>query len=95
MCQPKDQRGLGIQNLDTQNLCLLSKWLYKLLNEDGMWQELLTNKYIKDNTLGSCVKKPIDSYFWKSLMNIRDSFLELGSFKIKDGSQTRFSCTSA
>ena len=23
-------------------------------------------------------------------MNIRDSFLELGSFKIKDGSQTRF-----
>ena len=63
LCQPKDQGGLGIQNLDIQNKCLLSKWLFKLLNEDGMWQELLRNKYIKDKTLGSCVKKPIDSHF--------------------------------
>jgi hypothetical protein len=90
MCQPKDQGGLGIQNLDIQNKCLLSKWLFKLLNEDGIWQELLRNKYIKNKTLGSCVKKPTDSHFWKSLMNIRDSFMELGSFKLKDGSQTRF-----
>jgi len=49
-----------------------------------MWQELLRNKY-KDKTIGSCVKKPTDSHFWKSLMNIRDSLLEQ-----KDGSQTRF-----
>ena len=61
LCQPKEQGGLGIKNLDIQNKCLLSKWLFKLLNEEGMWQELLRNKYIKDNTLGSCVKKPIDS----------------------------------
>jgi hypothetical protein len=25
LCQPKDQRGLGIQNIDVQNKCLLSK----------------------------------------------------------------------
>jgi hypothetical protein len=25
MCQPKDQGGLGIQNLEIQNECLLSK----------------------------------------------------------------------
>jgi hypothetical protein len=25
MCQPKDQGGLGIQNLEVQNECLLSK----------------------------------------------------------------------
>ena len=43
-------------------------------------------KYIKNKTLGSYVKKPLDSHFWKSLMNVKDSFLELGSFKIKDGS---------
>jgi len=47
MCQPRDQGGLGIQNLQIQNQCLLSKWLFKLLNENGMWQELLRNKYIK------------------------------------------------
>ena len=90
LCQPKDQGGLGIQNLDIQNKCLLSKWLFKLLNEDGTWQELLRNKYIKDKTLGSCVKKPTDSHFWKSLMNVKDVFMDFGSFKVLDGSQTRF-----
>ena len=32
MCQPKDQGGLEIQNLEIQNKCLLSKRLFKLLN---------------------------------------------------------------
>ena len=27
--------------LEIKNKCLLSKWLYKLLNEEGVWQELL------------------------------------------------------
>jgi hypothetical protein len=36
VCQPKDQGGLGIQNLEIQNQCLLSKWLFKLINEDGL-----------------------------------------------------------
>lgn len=30
---------------------------FKLLNEDGMWKELLRNKYMKDKTLGSPIKK--------------------------------------
>ena len=50
-CQPREQGGLGIQNLDLQNKCFLSKWLYKLCNEDGMWQKLLRNKYLKNKTL--------------------------------------------
>jgi hypothetical protein len=41
MCQPKDQGGLGTQNLDVQNECLLSKWLFKLINEDGLWKRIL------------------------------------------------------
>jgi hypothetical protein len=90
LCQPKIQGGLGIQNLDLQNKYLLSKWLYKLLNEKGLWQELLRNKYIKDKTLGSCTKKPIDSHFWKGLMNVKDTFMSYGCFNIKDGSQTCF-----
>jgi hypothetical protein len=35
-------------------------------------------------------KKRTDSHFWKSLMNIKDSFMGSGSFKVKDGTQTRF-----
>jgi hypothetical protein len=36
ICQPKDQGGLGIINIEIQNKCLLSKWLFKLINEDGL-----------------------------------------------------------
>jgi hypothetical protein len=30
---------LDIIDLDVQNKCLLSKWLFKLINEEGLWQE--------------------------------------------------------
>ena len=36
VCTPKDQGGLGVLNLDVHNECLLSKWLFRLLNEDGV-----------------------------------------------------------
>ncbi|WVZ62946.1 hypothetical protein U9M48_012634, partial [Paspalum notatum var. saurae] len=35
LCQPRDQGGLGILDLNTKNIALLSKWLYKLLTSDG------------------------------------------------------------
>ena len=36
VCVSKDQGGLGVLNLDVHNKCLLSKWLFKLMNEDGV-----------------------------------------------------------
>ncbi|WVZ81320.1 LOW QUALITY PROTEIN: hypothetical protein U9M48_028710, partial [Paspalum notatum var. saurae] len=90
LCQPKEQGGLGVQNLDIQNKCLLSKWLFKLCNEDGIWQDLLRNKYLKGNSLSQTEKKPRDSLFWKSLMGVKNHFLSLGRFKLVSGNQIRF-----
>ena len=90
ICQPKTQGGLGVQDLEIQNKCLLSKWVVKLCNEDGMWQELLHNKYLTNRTLSGCEKKSTDSHFWKGLMNVKDIMLSYGTFKIGDGTQTRF-----
>ena len=60
MCRPKDQGGLGIAVLQTKNKCLLSKWLHKLLNEEGVWQELITNKYLHSKTLSQVsVRAPL------------------------------------
>jgi hypothetical protein len=33
---PKNLGGLGVHNLEVQNNCLLSKWLFKLLNEGNV-----------------------------------------------------------
>ena len=68
----------------------ISKWLFKLCNKDGIWQELLRNKYLKNKTLGQVNKKPGDSHFCMSLMGVKDTFLSLESFMIQDGTQIRF-----
>jgi len=90
LCQPKDQGGLGIKNLDIQNQCLLSKWLFKLINEDGLWQKLLKRKYIKDKPIGKVQKRPRDSHFWSGLMKVKDKFLNLASFQLNNGENIRF-----
>jgi hypothetical protein len=32
---------MGILDLELHNKCLLAKWKVKLLNTDGIWQDLL------------------------------------------------------
>jgi hypothetical protein len=90
ICRPKDQGGLGIEVLDIKNSCPLSKWLFKIINEEGMWQELICNKYLKNKNLAEVQAKPTDSPFWKGLMNQKDTFLKYGSFRVGDGGGTRF-----
>ena len=90
VCTPKDQRGLGVLNLDVHNKCLLSKWLFKLLNRDGVWQQLLKNKYLRDKTLTQVQYMPGDSQFWAGLMKVKDEFLSMGRFDLGDRSQVRF-----
>jgi hypothetical protein len=90
ICRSKDQGGLGIEVLDIKNICLLSKWLFKLLNEQGMWQELLHNKYLHNKMLSQVQVKPTDSPFWQGIRNGRDEFFQRGYFKIGDGQNVRF-----
>jgi hypothetical protein len=49
--KPSCVGGLGILDLDVQNICLLSKWLYKLLNENGVWQSMIKKKYLQNKPL--------------------------------------------
>lgn len=90
LCKPKECGGLGIQNLEIQNKCLLSKWLYKLINEEGVWQNLLRRKYLSSKTIMQVQKRRGDSHFWAGLMGVKDTFRSFGSFKLHDGSQVRF-----
>jgi hypothetical protein len=90
ICRPKDQGGLGIEVLELKNRCLLSKWLFKLINEDGVWQELLRNKYLNSKTLSQVTAKPFDSPFWKGLMKVKEEFFSRGSFKVGHGKDTMF-----
>jgi len=61
-----------------------------LLNGDGVWQDLLTNKYLRDKSLTQVQYMPGDSQFWASLMKVKGEFLSMGRFELGDGSQVRF-----
>jgi hypothetical protein len=90
LCQPKDQGGLGIGDLDIQNKALLSKWLYRLLTIDGTWQQLIRTKYLNAKTLSQAFWKSGDSHFWTGLMKVKQDILRFGTFTIRNGSQVRF-----
>ena len=75
-------------NIEVQNKCLLSKWLYKLINQQAIWQQLFKRKYMQDKTIGQVQRKPTDSQFWTGLMKVRDCFIGFGSFHPNNGKNT-------
>jgi hypothetical protein len=87
---PKNQGGLGIEVLELKNKSLLCKWLFKLMNEQGVWQELLCNKYLHSKTLTQVSAKPMDSSFCKGLMKVKEEFFSRGTFQLGDGMNIRF-----
>jgi hypothetical protein len=90
ICQPKELGGLGVANIAIKNICLLNEWLFKLLNEDGICQQILKNKYLGTKALTMVSRRPGDSQFWSGLMNVKYDFLCWGQFRIVDGQSTRF-----
>ena len=86
VCRPKDQGGLGIEVLEIKKLCLLSKWLFKMMHEEGVWQELLSNKYLGDKTLSQVQATPLDSPFWKGLMRVKHEIFFSWSVRFREWS---------
>jgi hypothetical protein len=76
--------------LEIKNQCLLDKWLYKLLNKEGVWNKLLQNKFLYPKSLSEVNVKPNDSLFWKDLMRVKEDFFSRGSFALGNGESTRF-----
>jgi hypothetical protein len=80
----------GPKSFGIQNQCLLRKWLFELINEEGLWQTILWNKYLTSQMIGKMDRKPRDSHFWAGLMKAKEAFLRHGSFDLNNGKQIRF-----
>jgi hypothetical protein len=72
------------------NISLLAKWLWKLFNEDGMWQRILKGKYLSSKTLGQVESKHGDSHFWQGLMEAKKFFWPCCKIIVGNGESTRF-----
>ena len=69
---------------------MICKWLYKILSEDGVWHELICNKYLHSKSLSRVRARPTDSPFWKGLLKVKDEIFKRGSFLVGNGESTRF-----
>jgi hypothetical protein len=74
ICQPKGLGGLGVANLATKNISLLNKWLFKLLNEHGVRQEILKNKYFGTKELTQVSSRP------RGIVKVKYEILWWGQF---------------
>lgn len=90
LCRPRDQGGLGIENFEIKNICLLSKWLDKILSGEELWVELLRNKYLYASSLSQVRMRAYDSSFWKGLLRIRQFFFPHISFSVNCGANVCF-----
>lgn len=61
-------------DLEAMNKALLGKWIWKLENEEGWWQEIIIDKYYKNKPLSILKLKPGNSHFWQGIMEVKDVF---------------------
>jgi hypothetical protein len=90
VCSPKSLGGLGVLNLGFMNDALLTKWLWNLENSNGLWQSIITGKYIKGKPLISVKQRHNDSQFWKKLLSLREVFFKYCKMVVGNGCRTSF-----
>lgn len=90
ICKPKKKGGLGIKDLRKFNLSLLCKWWWKLEREEGMWQKIIKNKYMKGQCVSQIKHRPTDSPVWSDLLKVRDYYTQGRVLLIGNGKKSDF-----
>ena len=81
ICRPKNEGGLGVIDLSSWNLSLLSKGLWNLQSKkDSLWVKWVNHFYMKDRPFWEYVPEKQDSQIVRYLSQIRDRIvIEEGS----------------
>ena len=72
------------------NVSLLCKWWWKLEQKDGLWQEIVRKKYIKNTCISLLKKKPTNSPVWNQLLSVKDIYTSGRKMIVGKGDQTSF-----
>lgn len=46
LCRQKEEGGMGLRNLEEMNRALFTKLIWKIINAEGIWVDLMNRKYI-------------------------------------------------
>ena len=90
ICRSKKKGGLGVKNLHRQNVSLLCKWWWKLETQTGLWQSIVSAKYLRNKIVASVTSRVTDSPCWKALMKVKDTYFAGRNLILKKGNLVRF-----
>jgi hypothetical protein len=89
ICKAKRKGGLGIKNLRKLNVSLLCKWWW-VLESEGIWQQLVRLKNVKNSPICLIKHKQSDSPVWTNLPEVRHIYLSGRDFVVNNGESISF-----
>jgi hypothetical protein len=84
------KRWFGVKNLRKMNVSLLCKWWWALEREEGIWQDIVHLKYVKNSPTSTIPSRLSDSPRWCDLLKVRHIYLKGREVKIKNGKSVGF-----
>jgi len=85
VCREKEEGGLGVLNIKTQNEALLIKHLHNFFNKkDIPWVSLVWEKYYGPGKLPGSSKK--GSFWWRDIVKLLNKFKGMARVEIGNGS---------
>jgi hypothetical protein len=90
MCMPKGSGGMGFRDLQSFNLAMLAKQVWRLLREpDSLCATVLRAKYYPDGKLLNAKRKSVSSYTWQSILAGLECFKLGYIWRVGDGTQIK------
>lgn len=90
-CLSKEDGGLGIINLNTQNATLLMKHLDKFYNHSNIpWLKLTWDKLYHNTHLAPHARSPIGSFWWKDVLKLYDNYKDIAKCSPSKGNSIMF-----
>jgi hypothetical protein len=68
----------------------MCKWWWKLETQDGMWQQIVKKKYLRNKTVASVKPRVSDSPCWKSILKVKERYFEGRQVILNRGDVVRF-----
>lgn len=85
VCLPKEEGGLGVLNLQTQNEAFILKHLHKFFNKLPLpWVELIWDKHYRNGKLPNTLV-PKGSFWWRDALKLLDKYKGLASVVVSNG----------
>jgi hypothetical protein len=78
-----------VKNLRKMNVSLLCKWWWALEREEGIWQDIVKLKYVKNAPTCSNPSRLLDSPIWCDLLKVRHIYLKSRE-EVKNGKVVGF-----